>query len=334
MKTDIDKGNRSLIRRLQDSLKTGRRTLVVSHIDPDGDALGTQLAFGHYLRDLGQDVVMACDSTIPAKYQFLPEIERLVTSDAVDRHRPFDRILVLECPSLERLGKVKDLVSDNATLINIDHHPDNSWTGDINWLNSSASSVGELAFEYLAQVGYRIGPEVATQLYTAILTDTGRFRFQSTGPKTFAAAAVLVRCGAAPRSISDSVYYNMDPATIKLTGLLISRLEYYDDGLLCIMAMPRSLLAESGANLADIEGLVDYSLYTRGVQVGALLREVDAGHTKVSLRSDGSLNVSAIATIQNGGGHAGAAGCRLAMPLDKAREEVIRLVREAREAQA
>lgn len=324
----------NLTAQFHSALQAGRRILVASHINPDGDALGTQLAFGAYLEDCGKEVVLARDSAIPDKYRFLPGIEKIVPQAEVDRSLACDVALILECPSRDRLGKVAALIGDDCTLLNIDHHPDNSLTADLNWLDTKASSVGEMACEYFQAIGYQPSPDMATQLYTAILTDTGRFRFQSTGPRTFELAANLVRLGADPRMICDSIYYNAPAAIIKLTGMLLSQIDYFDEGRICVMGLTREMLAECGANLADTEGLVDYSLYTTGVEVGALLNEVDDNFTKISLRSRGNLNVAALAARLNGGGHTGAAGCSMELPLAVAKVELVKLVQEAFDAQA
>jgi len=321
-----------LIQRIRLLLEECHRPLVVSHIDPDGDAIGTQLAFGAYLRRLGKPVVMARESAIPRKYLFLPDIKRIIPVDRADASAGFDVAVVLECPARERLGSAARLLGGETTIINIDHHPDNSLSAGVSWLDVTASSVGELAFEYLSAVGFEMDGDVATQLYTAILTDTGRFRFESTTPRALSVAGELVRAGADPRSICDRLYYDVDAAVMNLTGRVLSSVEYYDDGRLCIMPLTRAMLSESGADPANTEGLVDYSLFTRGVQAGALLREVAPDVTKVSLRSRDGFDIAAVATRLGGGGHRNAAGCTMKLPLQQAKQEIVKLLREARES--
>ncbi|MDH4157027.1 MAG: DHH family phosphoesterase, partial [candidate division Zixibacteria bacterium] len=173
-------------------LKAARRIMVASHVDPDGDALGTQLAFAAYARHLGKDVFLVRDGDIPEKYRFLPDIADIRhVSEFADDFR-VDTALVLECPDIARVGLASRYLTDGVKIINIDHHYDNSSFGALNWLNTSASSVGEMAFEYFAAAGYEIDAGVAEQLYTAIMTDTGRFRFASTSPRTMRIVADLI----------------------------------------------------------------------------------------------------------------------------------------------
>jgi len=334
VKTETDRSLSHLVLRIRDILKASRRVMVVSHLDPDGDAIGTQLAFGHYLRDIGKQVLMVRDSEIPGKYLFLPEIKAIIPVGKIDTSQAFDTALVLECPCRERMGAAAGLLSDQTTVVNIDHHSSNSLSADVSWVDITASSVGELAFEYFRAVDYAIGPEVATQLFTAILTDTGRFRFECTSPRTLAVAGELVRAGADPRMICDRIYYDFDPATVLLTGLVLSRLEYHDNGRLCFMTLTHDMLQQSGADPSNTEGLVDYTLYPRGVEVGALVREIDSGTTKISLRSRAGIDVASLAKQLGGGGHPNAAGCRLPMPVEAAKRELVRLLQEARETKA
>jgi phosphoesterase RecJ-like protein len=313
-------------------LESCKRPLVVSHIDPDGDAIGTQLAFGEYLRRIGAPPTLVRESEIPSKYQFLAGVEQVIPVGDISAGTEFDLAVVLECPSMDRLGSAAQLIGERTTVINIDHHQGNVLSAAVSWVDVSASSVGELAYEYFQGIGFEIDPVMATHLYTAILTDTGRFRFASTTPRNLAIAADLVRAGADPRMITDRVYYNVDPAVMKLTGRVLTDLEYFDGGRICIMSLTRAMLAETGADIADTEGLVDYSLFTCGVSVGALLREIDIDRTKVSLRSRDGLDIAAVAARWGGGGHRNAAGCTISMTLAETRRELVKLLQESNEA--
>jgi bifunctional oligoribonuclease and PAP phosphatase NrnA len=321
-----------LVARIRETLEKCHHPLVLSHIDPDGDALGTQLAVGAYLESLGKPVVMLRDSDIPNKYAFLPGIERIVRPNGPGQSGPFDVAIVLECPQLQRLGAAARFIGPQTLVINIDHHPDNELEAEISWLDVKASSVGEMMYEYFSATGVELDHSMATQLYTAILTDTGRFRFGSTTPRTLAIAGELVRAGADPREICDRVYFDMDPAVVKLTGRVLSALEYHDHGRICIMPLTQQMLVDTGASVTNTEGLVDYSLFTRGVEAGALFRELETGFTKVSLRSRNGINVAAIAARYGGGGHPNAAGCLVKLPLEQAKQEIVSLLQESHEA--
>jgi phosphoesterase RecJ-like protein len=221
------------------------------------------------------------------------------------------------------------LLKQTEVVINIDHHPDNVLPAKVSWIDTEASSVGEMAYEYFRSVNYQIDPDVATQLYTAILTDTGRFRFESTSAQTMAVTGELVRAGADPRYISDQVYYSQDPALLRLTGTVVSRPEYYADGQICCLVLTRELMDRYGVKASDTEGLVDYSLYARGVKIGALLRDIDDRTTKISLRSRNGCDVSKVAGSLGGGGHPNAAGCRINLPLEAAKPELVKMLQEA-----
>jgi len=300
-------------------VENNRRFLVVSHIDPDGDALGTQLAFGAYLTDCGKEVVLVRDSDIPQKYAFLPGIEQVRHTSTLPSDLKIDAVVVLECPKAERIGSAAGFIRDDVTVVNIDHHPDGDALGDINWIDATASSVGEMVFEYFDFVGYRINHKVAEQLYTAILTDTGRFRYSSTSPRTMEIAGRLLEAGASPKDICDSVYYSLPPSTMALAGKVLAGIEFYHDNRLCLLTLTKQMLKETGATPDESDGLVEFTLFSRGVQVGALLKEVNDENTKVSLRSIDGIDVSAVAAIYGGGGHRNAAGCTMPFSLEEAR---------------
>jgi phosphoesterase RecJ-like protein len=308
--------------------------LVVSHIDPDGDAIGTQLAFGEFLKRRGKDVLMVRDSEIPDKYHFLPKVDDIVEAGTLAADCRIDAALVLECPNVQRAGTVSRLLTAGVAVINIDHHRDNAMFGDVNWVDIQPSSVGEMAFEYMRQTGDAITPTIAECLYTAILTDTGRFRFSSTSPRTMVIAGELLALGADSRKICDQVYYNVRPAALKLMGKVVNGIEYHLDGKVAILTLTKQMLVDSGANESDSDGLVDLTLFGRGVVAGALLKELDATHTKASLRSANGVNVAAIANNFGGGGHYNAAGCTIPMALKDAKQKVIALLAEANDGLA
>ncbi len=314
---------------LKQALEGARRTLVASHIDPDGDAVGTQLAFGAYLRDLGKEVVMTRDSAIPDKYLFLRGVDRIVVANTLEADPKFDTAVILECPSMQRLGFAARFLKQGTAVVNIDHHPDNAISGTVNWVDRTMSSVGEMAYEYFRAVGYRITQETAEHLYTAILTDTGRFRFSSTSPRTMTIAGELIAAGADPRKICDLVYFSMLPSTLRLVGKVLNGIEYHANGTICLLTLTPEMLEQSGAHESETDGLVDYAMSSKGVTAGLLVRELDATHCKVSLRSINGVDVSRVAEKFGGGGHFNAAGCLVPKPLVETKALMIQLLNEA-----
>ncbi len=310
-------------------LASSRRVLVASHEDPDGDAIGSQLALGSYLRHLGKEVFLVRANTIPEKYLFLPGAKDIPHVESLDDGFAVDTAVVLDCPVIERTGAVARFLGDNVRIVNVDHHRDNSEFGEVAWVNTRASSVGEMVFEFFEQVGYPISQETAWQLYTAILTDTGRFRFPGTSRRTMEIAGLLMEAGANPQKICDKVYYAKPPSTMKLEGMVLSGIEFHDDGRICFLTMTQEMLTKAGAHPSEGEGLADFTMHGRDVRAGALLKEINGGRTKVSLRSRNGVDVAALAATLGGGGHGNASGCTMPMPLAQARQELLQLIREA-----
>jgi len=315
------------IRRLIDS---SRRVLVGSHIDPDGDAIGTQLAFAAYLRSLGKEVFLVRDAEIPRKYRFLDGIEQIRHIDEYADDFSIDLAVVLECPVLDRIGRAARFLTPDVKIINIDHHYESGDFGVVNWVDPTRSSVGEMVFDLLEALEADLTPPMAEQLYTAIMTDTGRFRYQATSPRTMDVIGQLMAAGADPKKITDQVYFNLDVAAMKLFAGVLGTIEFHDDDHLCLLTLTKQLLEDSGADVSESDGLVDYTLYTDTVETGALLKEQDESHTRVSLRSRDGINVSEIASRYGGGGHFNASGCTVPLGLAEAKQEIIKALSEAR----
>lgn len=302
--------------------------LVVSHIDPDGDALGTQLAFAQYLKDIHKKVTLVRQSDIPEKYHFLPGVLDIPHFDSMTHIGAFDAIIVLECPDFKRIGLASAWITEETTIVNIDHHRDNKLNGSLNWLNIKASSVGEMVFEFFEDINYKVSAETATCLFTAILTDTGRFRYNSTSQRTLEIAGKLVGAGVVPQKVCDEVYYNMKSSTVKLIGKVLNEMEFYHDGKLCMLTLTKDMLAVSDADSSESDGLIDYTLYNNGVEVGVLVKEFTETTTKVSMRSKDSINVSEVANTFGGGGHFNASGCLIDKTLKDTKKLLIEIYKE------
>ncbi len=326
----IDRANRSSVpaEEISSILEQSRSILVVSHVDPDGDALGTQLAFAAFLRKNGKKVFLIRVDEIPAKYLFLPGLNEIKPIREILDRFSAEAAVILECPKISRAGNIVNKLNDKCRIINIDHHQDNENFGEINWIDQKASSVGEMVFEFFEAVGYQIDQPTAVQLYTAILTDTGRFRYNSATPRTMEIAGRLIEAGADPRYICDQIYYNLPLATIKLIGHALDRAEYVSNGTVCILSLGKEDIRKIGARLSDTEGLAEYTLYGKDVELGILLKEGDDGITRVSLRSRGRINVADLAARFGGGGHSCAAGCSIEKKLGEAKKELLKTLSE------
>jgi phosphoesterase RecJ-like protein len=309
---------------ISDAIAAARRVLVVSHIDPDGDAIGTALAFAAYCRTEGKEAVTIRHDSLPSKYDFLDGFESMRRVDDIQESEVFDTMMVLECPTIKRMGEAARFVHEDMCVINIDHHPRNKMEASLHWVDDKRSSVGEMVLEYLLAVDCEITPAMAEQLYTAIMTDTGQFRFGNTSPRTMALAGQLIGFGADPKTISDRVYYNLTPPAVRLLGPVLSTIEFHQQDRVCLLSLTQEMLQKAGATKADTEGLVDFTLYSGSVCCGALLKESEPSVTKVSLRSRDGVDVSKIASEFGGGGHVKAAGCAIPLPLEEARKELLR----------
>ncbi|MFH2049631.1 MAG: bifunctional oligoribonuclease/PAP phosphatase NrnA [bacterium] len=309
-------------------IEKSQKVLVVSHIDPDGDALGTQLAFAAYLRSLKKDVYLVKESDLPEKYKFLPDVDLISNIEDYNHDLGIDTVIILECPGFDRLGKAHTLFGDKVSIINIDHHRDSIMLGDVNWIDPTRSSVGEMVFEYFEASGFNLNKNIATQLYTAILTDTGRFRYNATSPRTMEIVGRLIAAGADPKYICDEVYYNLSQSTMMLTAKVLHSIEYHCDGRICLLTLTKNMLEDSGADMSESDGLVDFTLFTEGVIVGALIKESDQNITKISMRSRDGINVAEIAAKFGGGGHFNAAGCTIEKNLESAKEVILKNLKE------
>jgi phosphoesterase RecJ-like protein len=219
-------------------------------------------------------------------------------------------------------------LKEGTKVINIDHHPDNSLFGDISYVNTQACALGEIIYEFLTYAGYRLNKSTAAQLYAAILTDTGRFRFSNTTPRALRIGAELIVLGADPREINNQIYYNNSDSALKLLGFLLLNLETSADGKISYMIIDQQTLSRLNVSKEDTEGFVDYSLFLKGAEVGVLFTQKNDSKIKVSFRSQNSFDVSALARTFGGGGHRNAAGCTVNRDLNATKELILKKVEE------
>ncbi len=316
---------RKEIKAIIGALKEANKVLITSHLDPDGDSIGSQLAMAALAEGQKKKVIIANQGHLPSKYFFLDPQRKIILqrSSKVLRFKP-DLVIVLESPYLERIGWVKEAIPKGTTIINIDHHPDNTSYGSMNFLDSKAAAVGEMVYDILLRAGFPISPTVANWLYAAILTDTGRFRYSSTTARSLRICAQLVELGADPRLLTDKIYFNFSEENLKMLGHVLSGMELYCQGKISCLTVDHRSLRQFQVGPGDTEGLVDYSLFVNGVLVGALFKEVGLNRTKVSLRSQNHLDIGQLARQHGGGGHKNAAGFALNRPLPEAKKIVLR----------
>src|SRR4051812_35527409 len=294
-----------------DAIRSNDRFLLVTHENPDGDALGSLLATKLALDQLGKDSVMYLygDAPLPKEYGFM-ELSGIVREPPPDAP---ERVLVaLDCANESRIGPDESLLEDAPLTLDIDHHHDNSRFGDINLVVGDASSTGEVLRDVFAELGVQLTPEVAEALYIAVVTDTGRFQYTNTTPKALRLAAELVEAGADVHRVFQGVYESVEFAKLKLLARALERAQVYEGGRLVVSYLLRSDFTELNVAEAYSEGIIDSLRAVEGAEMAALIREPprrEGPPRRVSLRaSNDELDVSAIARKSDGGGHRQAAG--------------------------
>ncbi len=312
-----------------DRFRRGGKVLIVSHISPDGDSIGSQLALSELARHLGCDpMIVNHDSAYP-KYAFLTKHGRVNVYDAKATYPNFDFAVILEAPDLERIGNVHNLLLPECEIINIDHHPGNSLYGNVNFVDESVAAVGILVYELFKAAKVDIDRDIADELFTAILTDTGRFRFGSTNPQAMRVCADLLEKGASTKKVSDALYASYAPNQLRMLGELLANMELHHQGRSCLLLSDRRIRDKYVNGADEMEGLSEYTLFTTGVKIGALLREVEASRTKISLRCHEDFDVAAIAAVYGGGGHRNAAGCTVPLSFIEAKTKILQQIGEA-----
>jgi len=292
-------------------IRQGNRFLLTSHVNPDGDAIGSELGLARLLRRLGKGAVVWNFDQTPAIYRPLPGSDRVHCGAEPPAGFPekFDSIVVLECPSPDRTGLEQHLTA--LPVINIDHHLGNQHYGAVNWVDSAAPAVGEMVFRLAQALKVPLEPEIASCLYLTLVTDTGGFRFSNATPAAFEAAAALVREGAHPEQVAQWLYESQPAAVVRLLGEMLQTLELHHGGRIATVRLDPEMFARAGAGAGDSEGLIDHPRSIAGVDAVALIRRRDDGTHKVSLRSRGEVDVEKIARHHGGGGHRNAAGYAL-----------------------
>ncbi|MDI3538012.1 MAG: bifunctional oligoribonuclease and phosphatase NrnA [Bacillota bacterium] len=300
--------------------------VLLCHVDPDGDAIGSLLGLGLALKAAGRRVSMVSPDGIPPSYAFLPgvdEVERTIgeLGDATV-------VIVLDCGDLDRVGALREKVAGHPLILNIDHHPTNGGFGRYNLVDPQAAATAELVLLLLDYLELPLSLPVAICLYTGLHTDTGGFRYENTSPQVHRAAERLLKVGVKPWEIADFVYDTKPLAQVLLIKEALSRLKLGCAGRLAWISLPRSVLRDCGTD--DTSGLINYPRMIAGVEVALLFKETEEGTVRVGLRSR-HVDVSRLALRFGGGGHARAAGCTLAGPLEKAEEIMIKAAEQVLE---
>jgi len=304
-----------MLDRVLQEIRARQHFVVTSHARPDGDAIGSALACAQILRRMGKHADVVMHDGVPRIYQNLPFADRVLQSVVAP---PSDAAILLECDSVKRTA-LEGL--DDRFLISIDHHVSGRPFAHVNWIDPHAVATAEMVFRLAREAGVKFSPEIATCLYTALMTDTGSFMFQGTNENTFALARELVLAGADPAHCARGIYFAHSLAKIRLLGEALRNLQV--EGHVGYFWVTRTQMERCAALEEDCEGLVNYVLSIGGVEVAAFFRELPDGRYRVSLRSKGKLDVARVAENFGGGGHECASGCSVEGPLAEAVRAVI-----------
>jgi phosphoesterase RecJ-like protein len=293
-----------------DRLTESQAIFLSTHINPDGDAIGSLIALGLGLQQYGKHIYLYNASPIPAVYRFLPGVQ--LVQQVLPESSAWDTAVVLDCGTLDRIGAAVDFVRGLPQVINIDHHVTNTNFGQYRLVDSTACSSAEIVYRLLKKMAITIDAAIATSIYTGILTDTGSFRFANTNSAAYTICSEMVQAGVDPYTVAQHVYGTYSLGRIKLLNMALDSIEISANGKLSLMTLTQDMFRETDTNPEDVDGMINYAKRIEDVKVAALIMENENGAVQkryhVSLRSDGTVDVAEIAASFGGGGHFSAAG--------------------------
>ena len=307
-----------MLTKIKEIIDNGNRFLITAHIDPDGDAVGSVFSLYWALDYMGKESVVYLADKIPYKYEFLPQPPSLTHDLPRDR---FDAVFVLDCGNLFRVGDGYERLNEMGPLVNIDHHKTNEPFGIVNITDEDACCTAELLYGLYEFLNLPFTPEIAVCIYTAILTDTGSFRFENTNSKAFIISEKMLKAGVRPAYVSSMVYNSHPKERFKLLGFVLSGLEMFDNDKVAMAYLTADMFKKANADRELSEGFVEMVKEIRGVEVAVLFRKVQKGY-KISMRSKGNVDVAHICSLFGGGGHRNAAGCTIAGSLENAKNKM------------
>lgn len=302
--------------------------LIVSHINPDGDAISASSAAAWICEQLGKQATIINESELPKRLNYLYRYDTIVQYNQ-DLSLAFDAVIAVDCADDKRMGKVVELFDAHTPILNIDHHATNNLFGQVNVVHAEAAATVQILFDLIRHAQIPLDVSCATALYTGLITDTGGFRYSNTSSEVMKMAAELIALGVAGHQLADTLLEKMTIGKLKLLKLALSRITFSEDEKIGWVYIQKNDLTECGAEPEDMEGIVNYVLNVDGVEVGFLLKETKTGAYKASLRSAGAVDVAHVSQVFDGGGHVRAAGCTLEYSLEESIELLVSEIRKA-----
>jgi phosphoesterase RecJ-like protein len=324
---------------LLDTLRSRDKFLLATHINPDGDAIGSSVALAMALEQLGKKVALVDKHWIPTQYNFMPGHDRFYSYETLQAaglsSSDFDTLVLLDCNSPERIGledkeqhpaieEMKAALAKGMFSIVIDHHATERGFGNVRWITPKAAATGLMVYEIIRALGLALTPEIAQNIYTAVIIDTGNFRFDNTNSEVFRVAAELIDHGASPSRIYENIYESFSGNRFRLYLKVIGSMEI--TGHCAFQTVTKKMLEETSTVADDTENFVSFPRLMEDIKVSVLIRELGPDECKVSLRSKGEIDVGKVAEHFNGGGHRNAAGCRIKADIDTVKKLVLQQI--------
>lgn len=306
-------------------VQKNKNFLITSHINLDGDAIGSELALYFILKKLNKKVIILNQDRLSKIYDFLPDSDKVhyLNNNRINP-KSIDVGIVLDCSNIKRIGRTYEIFKDIKTIINIDHHTSNENYGNLNYLDCSASSVGEIIYELITSIDINLLDEkISTCLFTAIMTDTGSFRYSNVSSKTFGVVSHLTRHRINSHLIANNIYNRNTYPGLKLLGEALLTLEIDESSYVSWLTITRKMLSDTNAKDEEIEGIIDIATTLNNVEISILFRETKDNKIKISFRSKGNFDVNRFAGKFKGGGHPNAAGCLCSGKLDEIKEKIL-----------
>lgn len=294
------------LRRIASILNEGKSFLIMTHKDPDPDGIGSMLALGKALNNVGKEAILVTEELLPAPISLLKGAERIIQD--IESERYFDGVIVMDSGEIERVGGPYNYLEGHLTIINIDHHESNSLFGDLNLVDSNASSTAELVFQVIKAAGLSIDSDVAENIFAGIQADTGSFKYSNTTSSSLRIAADMVDFGAIPWQISRTMMREYNSSQLKLLEIALGTLEFYHNGEIGIMTLSLEMFNSAQAHLVESNRFIDYPRFVQGVELAVLIRQTGENDYKFSLRSNDRVDVAQLCARFGGGGHIRAAG--------------------------
>lgn len=315
-----------MIKEIIKTIDEGQSFLITSHVRLDGDALGSELALYCLLTDLGKKAVVYNQDRTPTHYRFLPQSQKIV-AESGDPDQ-YDTAFILDCSELERIGNEAQKIGKIRNIVNIDHHISNGGFCKVRLIDAQASSTGELLFRLMQEMQVKLTKDICTNLYAAILTDTGGFHYSNTRQGSLFAAGKLVEYGADPQWISENIYESDPPARLLLLAKTLETLTIDLERKVGSLTVTQSALQETGATVEHTDGFVDIPRSVQGIAISVLYTQINNNYFKISLRSKADVNVEKVARKFGGGGHVNAAACRIDGDIEDVKLKLLHAIEE------